>query len=75
MPCADRDAYDTAVELARKEGISAGFSGGAAVFVALAIAAELGSGKRVVATVPDAWERYSSVQPPGHHVTGFDFII
>jgi cysteine synthase len=46
------------------EGILAGISSGAAVFAALAVAGELGTGRRVVALLPDTGERYLSV--PGY---------
>ncbi len=60
MPVTDEDAKSTARELARKEGIFAGFSSGAAVYAALKIAKELGVGKTVVAVLPDFGERYLS---------------
>ena len=75
MPCADRDAYDTAVRLARMEGISAGYSGGAAVWGALAVAAALPGDARVVTIIPDGWDRYVSAARPGPAVSGLDFII
>ncbi len=57
----DRDAYDTKVALARKEGLLVGISAGAAVHVALQIARELGPGKRVVTVLCDTGERYFSL--------------
>ena len=57
----DRDAYDTKVSLARREGLLVGISAGAAVHVALAVARELGSGKNVVTILPDTGERYFSL--------------
>ncbi len=56
----DEDAKSTARELAKKEGILAGISSGAAVFAALQIAKELGAGKNVVVILPDSGERYLS---------------
>ncbi len=56
--------YDQAVEtaraLAKREGIFVGISSGAVAYAALQIAKELGSGKRVVAVLPDTGERYLS---------------
>jgi len=57
----DRDAYDTKVALARQEGLLVGISAGAAVFVAVQVARELGPGKRVVTVLPDTGERYFSL--------------
>lgn len=69
LACSDTDALSTSVALASDEGISSGLSGGAAVWAALAVAAEIGSGGRVLAVIPDAWDRYadtgSSPQPRG----------
>lgn len=59
----DLDAYLTSLDLARKEGISAGISAGAAVFAAIQIAEELGPGKRVVVILPDTGERYLTMAP------------
>jgi cysteine synthase A len=58
----DRDAFETMKALAAREGILAGISSGAAVHVALAVAAELGAGRRVVTVLPDTGERYLTVQ-------------
>jgi cysteine synthase A len=60
VPVTNEDAKSTARELAKKEGIFAGFSSGAAVYAALQIAKELGEGKTVIAMVPDFGERYLS---------------
>ena len=60
MMVSDDDAFATVKQLAAKEGVLAGSSGGAAVFAALKIAAKLGPGKRVVTIVPDSAERYLS---------------
>jgi cysteine synthase A len=56
----DEDAKSTTRELAKKEGIFAGISSGAAVFAALEIAKELGADKSVVVILPDFGERYMS---------------
>jgi cysteine synthase A len=58
----DRDAWDTKVALARKEGLLVGISAGAAVHVALEVARELGEGKNVVTVLPDTGERYFSLE-------------
>ncbi|MCG8417765.1 MAG: cysteine synthase A [Proteobacteria bacterium] len=75
LSCDDEVAYRMAGELARAEGISAGISGGAAVWGALKIAADLHSEQRVVTVIPDAWERYISIDPPATSLSGVDFII
>jgi cysteine synthase len=57
----DEVALDTARTLARREGVLAGISGGAAVWAALEMAARAEhAGKRVVVVVPDSGERYVS---------------
>jgi cysteine synthase len=56
----DEDAFRTVGELAAKEGVLSGSSGGANVFAALQIAKRLGAGKRVVTIIPDSAERYLS---------------
>jgi len=56
----DKDAFNTVNELAAKEGVLSGSSGGAAVFAALQVAQRLGAGKRVVTMIPDSAERYLS---------------
>jgi cysteine synthase A len=60
MAVTDDEAFDTVKELAAKEGVLAGSSGGAAVFASLKIAKRLGAGKRVVTIIPDSAERYLS---------------
>jgi cysteine synthase len=60
MPVTNEDAKFMARELAKKEGIFAGFSSGAAVHAALNIAHELGTSKTVVVMLPDFGERYLS---------------
>jgi cysteine synthase A len=61
MPVEDEDAIETARLCARREGVSAGISAGAAVWAAV----QLGSrpemrGKRIVAILPDSGDRYIS---------------
>ena len=56
----DDQAFGMVKELAAKEGVLAGSSGGAAVYAALELARRLGAGKRVVTIVPDSAERYLS---------------
>jgi cysteine synthase A len=56
----DRDAFDTVKELAAKEGVLSGSSGGANVFAAMQVAQKIGAGKRVVTMIPDSAERYLS---------------
>jgi cysteine synthase A len=60
MMVTDEEAFGTVKDLAAKEGVLAGSSGGAAVFAALRIAKDLGPGKRVATIVPDSAERYLS---------------
>jgi cysteine synthase A len=56
----DPEAFNTVCELAKKEGVLAGSSGGANAYAALQIAKRLGPGKRVVTIIPDSAERYMS---------------
>jgi cysteine synthase A len=57
----DEDAIEVARLLARREGVLAGISGGAAVHAALEIARRLESeGRRIVTILPDSGERYVS---------------
>src|SRR5215470_8900660 len=56
----DENAFETVKELAAKEGVLSGSSGGANVFAALELAQRLGEGKRVVTMIPDSAERYLS---------------
>ena len=56
----DEDAFATVKELAAREGVLAGSSGGAAVFASLAVAKRLGPRRRVVTIIPDSAERYLS---------------
>ena len=57
---ADGDAVETARALARREGILAGISSGAAMFAALEVARRAGSGKLILVVLPDTGERYLS---------------
>ena len=56
----DDNAFATVKQLAAKEGVLAGSSGGAAVFAALEVARRLGKEKRVATIIPDSAERYLS---------------
>jgi cysteine synthase A len=57
----DEDAIQTARDLARREGVLAGISAGAAVWAALKVAArEEFQGSRILAILPDSGERYVS---------------
>jgi cysteine synthase A len=56
----EEDALRTARALAREEGILAGISSGAAMFVALDVARRAGTGKLVLTVLPDTGERYLS---------------
>lgn len=57
----DQDAWNTSMELVKKEGIFSGISTGAIIWGALQVAKELGPGKNVVAIVCDTGERYLSM--------------
>jgi len=56
----DLDAFGMVKRLASEEGLVGGSSSGAAVFAAVALAKELGAGKRVAVIIPDSAERYLS---------------
>ncbi|HBR51803.1 MAG TPA: cysteine synthase A [Nitrospira sp.] len=58
----DDEAYQTAKQLSKKEGLLVGISAGANVFAAQKIADELGSGKNVVTILCDTGERYISIE-------------
>lgn len=53
------DAYETALDVAKNEGMFVGFSAGAAIFAARQVARELEEGV-IVAVLPDSGERYLS---------------
>ncbi len=57
----DALAWETKVRLAREEGVLVGISAGANVAAALAVARELGPGRRVVTVACDTGERYFSL--------------
>ena len=59
----DREALQTAKDLAKKEGILCGISSGSNVAAAIRLAKKLGAGKRVVTVLPDTGERYFSTPP------------
>ncbi|MGE7904164.1 cysteine synthase A [Peribacillus sp. NPDC094092] len=61
VQAADEDAISTMMDMASKEGILIGPSGGASVWTALQEARRLGSGKRVLCIAPDNGERYLSM--------------
>src|SRR6266849_1792771 len=56
----DADAFAMVKELAAREGVLSGSSGGANVVASLQVARRLGPGKRVVTMIPDSAERYLS---------------
>ena len=56
----DPDAFGMVKELAARDGVLSGSSGGANVFAALQVAKRIGAGKRVVTLIPDSAERYLS---------------
>merc|ERR1712217_670649 len=55
-----KDAMETAIKLAQKEGIFCGTSGGATVWTALEVCKTAPKGSNVLAMVPDTAERYLS---------------
>jgi cysteine synthase A len=60
FPVNDEDAKRTTRELAKKEGILAGISSGAALCIGLQMAKQFGPGKKMVVLLPDTGERYLS---------------
>jgi cysteine synthase A len=62
IPVDDEDALETARQAARKEGVLAGISCGAALWAALEIAQRPeAKGKRIAVVLPDSGERYVSL--------------
>ena len=55
-----RQAFETGMEAARKEGLLLGMSSACALHVAIAKSAELGKGKRIVVILPDNGMKYLS---------------
>lgn len=62
MTVTDDEAYQTAKQLSKKEGLLVGISAGANVFAAQKVAQELGPGKKVVTILCDTGERYISIE-------------
>jgi cysteine synthase len=61
VPVEDEDAIETARLCARREGVNAGISAGAAVWAAVQIGSRPEMrGKRIVAVLPDSGDRYIS---------------
>ncbi|MCG3777455.1 MAG: Cysteine synthase [Nitrospira sp.] len=58
----DDEAYQTAKQLSKKEGLLVGISAGANVFAAQKVAQELGPDKNVVTILCDTGERYISIE-------------
>jgi cysteine synthase A len=59
IPVDDEDAIATAREMARREGVLTGISGGAAVWAALEVARRPEArGRRIITILPDSGERY-----------------
>ena len=71
IPVDDEDAIDTARACARREGILAGISCGAALWAAIQVGSRAENrGKRIVVVMPDSGERYVSTPffAPDEHV-------
>ena len=60
MMVGDEEAFAMVKRLAAQQGVAAGSSSGAAVYAAVQLASELGSGKRIATVIPDSAERYLS---------------
>jgi len=60
IPVTDEESRDTALALARNEGIFAGISSGGTVAAALKVAAQAEPGSVILAMLPDTGERYLS---------------
>jgi cysteine synthase A len=58
----DDEAYQTAKQLSKQEGLLVGISAGANVFAAQQVAEELGPGKNVVTVLCDTGERHISIE-------------
>lgn len=56
----NEQAFETAREAAKKDGVLGGISSGAAIYAAQQVAKELGKGKKVLAVIPSNGERYLS---------------
>ena len=57
----DRDAWDTKLALAKREGLLLGISAGANVWAAIEVAKQLGPEQTVVTVLCDTGERYFSL--------------
>jgi len=62
MTVTDDEAYQTAKQLSKKEGLLVGISAGANVFAAQKVAQEIGPGRNVVTILCDTGERYISIE-------------
>jgi cysteine synthase len=60
IPVDDEDALETARLVARREGVLAGISAGAALWAAIEVATRDDAPERIVAVLPDSGERYVS---------------
>jgi len=60
VPVTDDESRDVARDLAAKEGIMTGVSGGGTVAAALKVAAQAPKGSNILAMIPDTGERYLS---------------
>ncbi len=60
VPVTDDESRDVARDLAAKEGIMTGVSGGGTVAAALKVAAQAPKGSNILAMIPDTGERYIS---------------
>jgi len=60
VPVTDEESRDVARDLAAREGIMTGVSGGGTVAAALKVAAQAPKGSSILAMIPDTGERYIS---------------